>query len=59
MEGATKTTKGNPFRLSEREAARVRINALRILYTLKAEQDHIEGKISVRETSRRKVAAMA
>ena len=59
MEGATKTTKNIPFGLSEREAARVRINALRILYTLKAEQDHIEGKISVRETPRRKVAAMA
>ena len=58
MEGATKTTKEIPFGLSEREATRVRINALRILYTLKAEQDHIEGKIIVKETSRRK-AAMA
>ena len=56
MEGATKTTKEIPFGLSEREAARVRINALQILYTIKAEQDHIEGKIIVKETSRRKVA---
>lgn len=59
MKGATKTIKENPFGLSDREAARVRVNALRILYTLKAEQDHIEGKIIVKETSRRKVAAMA
>ncbi|MBE6101515.1 MAG: hypothetical protein E7200_05345 [Selenomonas ruminantium] len=59
MKGATKTINENPFGLSDREAARVRVNALRILYTLKAEQDHIEGKIIVKETSRRKVAAMA
>ncbi len=59
MERVAKAEKGNPFGLSDREAARVRINALRILYTLKAEQDHVEGKIIVKETSRRKVAAMA
>lgn len=45
-------TKENPFGLSENEAARVRINALQILFTLKAEQENIEGKIRVRETSR-------
>jgi len=43
------TTTENPFGLSDSEAARVRINALRILFTLKAEQDNIEGKIRVRE----------
>ena len=48
-------TKETPFGLSESEAARVRINALRILFTLKAEQDNIEGKIRVKEIQRRAI----
>lgn len=45
---------GNPFGLSDSDAARVRINALQILYTLKAEQDKTEGRISVREITRKR-----
>ena len=59
MERVAKAEKRNPFGLSDREAARVRVNALRILYTLKAEQDHIEGKISVREIGHRREMARA
>ena len=58
MERAAMTTREIPFGLSESEAARVRINALRILFTLKAEQENIEGKISVKETSRQKAAVV-
>ena len=49
------TTNENAFGLSENEAARVRINALRILFTLKAEQENMEGKIRVREIQRRAI----
>lgn len=59
MRDATKKTKMNPFGLSDREASRVRHNILRILYTLKAEQENIEGKIIVSEVMKRKEAAMA
>ena len=53
-------TNSLPFGLSESQAARVRINALKILYTLKAEQEGIEGKIKVTDiTHKRKAAATA
>lgn len=38
----------NPFGLSDAEAQRVRVNVLKSLYTLKAEQDGEEGEIVVK-----------